>query len=226
VIPGILSGYSPLWISIWGSLAILTTTIYVAHGINYKATIALAGTALSLLLTGLLAVGCISFFRLSGLANEDASTLAILSQGRIDASGLLLGSIIIGGLGVLADVTVGQASSVFELREANVRLSMEELFRRGMNVGRDHAAATVNTLVLAYAGASLPLLIILSTQSEAFSSLLNREFMATEIVRTLVASIGILAAVPITTGLAAMAASGQLLRGRPAQTPIGSESLE
>jgi uncharacterized membrane protein len=210
VIPAILSGGNPLLFSIVGSLVILITTLYLAHGINPKSSVALLGTAAGLLLTGLLAVFFTSFVKLTGLGSEDATTLAVVSGGKIEASGLLLGTIIIGGLGVLTDMAVGQASAVFEISEAGGRFGIGELFRRGMNVGKDHVAAIVNTLVLAYAGASLPLLIILSTQSEPLGNLLNREFMSEEIVRTLVPCIGILAAVPVTTLLAAFAAQREL----------------
>jgi uncharacterized membrane protein len=157
-------------------------------------------------LTALLARATISFGKLSGIASEDAVTLQILSDGAIDPRGLLLAGIIIGALGVLDDVTVSQASAVFELRHANPMLRTMDLFTRAMNIGRDHIASTVNTLMLAYAGASLPLLIILASQPEPFSTLINREFLATEIFRALVGSIGIVAAVPLTTLLASLAA--------------------
>jgi uncharacterized membrane protein len=206
IIPGILSGHSPVVLSIIGSLVILLTTLYLAHGVNRKTTVALVGTAMGLVLTGVLAVLCTGFFKLTGSGSEDASTLVILSNGKIQAEGLLLGSIIIGGLGVLADITIGQSSAVFELSETAEKFDVAGLFRRGMNVGKDHVAAIVNTLVLAYAGASLPLLIILATQSEPLANLLSREFMSEEIVRTLVPCIGILATVPLTTVLAAYSA--------------------
>jgi uncharacterized membrane protein len=207
IIPGILSGHSPVVISVIGALVIMLTTLYLAHGVNRKTTAALVGTVISLSLTAVLATVSIAVARLSGVASEDAATLQILSDGQINAEGLLLGGIVIGALGVLDDVTVAQASAVFELRRANPLLGAWDLYRRGMNVGRDHIASTVNTLVLAYAGAALPLLIILTTQSQPLGDLLNREFMATEIVRTLVGSMGIVAAVPVTTALAALAAT-------------------
>lgn len=206
IVPAILSGADPLVIAISGSLVIMTTTLFVAHGVGWKTVVALAGTAASLLLTALLAGFAIGFARLTGIATDEAATLQILS-GEIDARGLLLGGIIIGALGVLDDVTMAQASSVFELRRANPLLSAAELYRRGMRVGRDHIASTVNTLVLAYAGASLPLLIILASGSEPLGTLINRDIIATEVVRTLVGSIGIVAAVPITTFLAGLAAA-------------------
>lgn len=204
VVPGILSGADPVAVAVSGSLVIMLVTLYLAHGVSRKTTIALAGTAVSLLLTAVISGFAIEFARLSGVSGEDAVTLQILSEGSIDATGLLLSAVIIGSLGVLDDVTVAQTSAVFELRRANRRLGRVDLYHRAMNIGRDHIASTVNTLVLAYAGVSLPLLIVLATQSEPLTVLVNREFLATEIVRTVVGSIGIVAAVPITTALAAV----------------------
>jgi uncharacterized membrane protein len=206
IIPGIVSGADPVLISVIGALAIMSSSLFLAHGVTTKTFVAFAGTALCLALTALLASFVIGFAKLTGLAEEHSITLAIVTNGAINAEGLLLGSIIIGALGVLDDVTVAQSSAVFELRRANATLGTNALFSRGMAIGRDHIASTVNTLFLAYAGAALPLLIILSLQTEPANILLNREFLATEIARTIVGSIGIIAAVPITTGIAAWAA--------------------
>ncbi len=209
IIPGILAGHSPVLISVLGALLIMLPALYLAHGVDRKTTVALAGTAASLLITAALAALSITLFRLTGTADEAVTTLQSLSEGRINPEGLLLAGIIVGALGVLDDVTVAQASTVFELRRANAQLSGVELYRRAMNVGRDHIASTVNTLVLAYAGASLPLLILLASGTEPAGTLISREFLATEIVRTLAGSIGIVAAVPVTTALAAwLAGSG------------------
>ncbi len=206
IIPGILSGADPVLISVIGAMAIMSTSLFLSHGVSAKTFAAFAGTGACLALTALLASFVIGFARLSGLAEEHSITLQIISGGSINAEGLLLGGIIIGALGVLDDVTVSQSSAVFELRRANQTLGLSSLFSRGMTIGRDHIASTVNTLFLAYAGAALPLLIILSLQTEPASVLLNREFLATEIARTIVGSIGIVAAVPITTLIAAWAA--------------------
>jgi uncharacterized membrane protein len=205
IIPGILAGFSPAIIAFFGAVVIMGTTLYLSHGLNRKASVALAGTALALLLTIILAEASIDLAKLTGLVTEEATTLHLLSQGGIDVRGLLLGGIIIGALGVLDDVTVAQASAVYELRAANPALTSAELFRRGMNIGRDHIASTVNTLFLAYTGAALPLLIILAIQDQATGALVSQEVISTEIVRTLVGGIGIASAVPVTTGLAAWA---------------------
>lgn len=206
ILPGILSGADPVLISVVGGIVVVFATLYLAHGVSAKTSMALLGTAIALLLTAVLAHISIGAAKLSGLADEGAATLQLISGGNIDPQGLLLAGIIIGALGVLDDVTVTQSSAVFELRSANPLLGARELYRRGMNVGRDHIASTVNTLVLAYAGAALPLLMLLALQTDSLADTLNREFLATEIVRTLVGSMGIVAAVPITTALAAFVA--------------------
>ena len=223
VVPGILSGHNPVLISVLGAMAIMATTLFLSHGVGRKSAVALAGTAVSLVLTAVLATFAIAAARVTGVASEDAATWQVLSAGGISASGLLLGGIIIGALGVLDDVTVAQASAVFELRRANPLLGAFELYQRAMNVGRDHIAATVNTLVLAYAGASLPLLMLLAIQGESLGIQLNREFVAIEVLRSLVGSIGIVAAVPLTTSLAALVARRTAVDGG---TPLPVEVAE
>lgn len=213
VVPGILSGHSPLAIALVGGIGIMASTLVLAHGADRKSAAALGGTALALILIVVLSQVSIAAAKFTGLANDDAATVFQLLGGTIDAQGLLLAGILIGALGALDDVTMTQSSTVFELRDANSSLGAWNLYARGMRVGRDHIAAIVNTLVLAYAGAALPLLMILASQSEGLGTLLNREFLATEIVRTVVGSIGIVAAVPLTTAFAAfVAGSGRFDR--------------
>ena len=207
IVPGILSGHDPVLIAVTGSAAIIGATLYLTHGADRKTAVALAGTCASLALTALLAAVAIAAARLSGVASEEAATLQLLSAHAIAPTGLLLAGVVIGALGLLDDVTIAQASAVFELRDANPALPARELYRRAMRIGRDHIAATVNTLVLAYAGAALPLLMLLAAQGESLLLQLHREFVAAEIVRTLVGSLGIVAAVPLTTALAAIAAT-------------------
>lgn len=214
IVPGILSGHDPLTIAIAGSLAIMLSTLLLAHGPSARTWIAVGGTAVSLLLTGLLATFAVRAATLSGLASEDAATLSAITEGAIDARGLLLGGIIIGTLGVLDDITTAQSAAVFELRRANRAFGASELYARAMSIGREHIAATANTLVLAYAGASLPLLMILAVQPAPFGILISLESLSTEIVRTLVGSIGLVAAVPITTGLAAVLVGRGLVEAR------------
>ena len=207
IVPAILTGWDPVVATVIGAGVIAFSTLVIAHGPNRKTVAAIGGTALSLALAFALARFGVGFVELTGLADEHAIALTILSEQAIDARGLLLAGIIIGALGVLDDVTATQASTVFELRAANPRLGAGELFARALNVGRDHIASTVNTLVLAYAGASLPLVVLLAAQPEPLGLLISRDLLATEIVRTLVGSMGIVAAVPITTGIAALLAA-------------------
>jgi len=226
IIPAILAGANPLLIAVLGALVVMATTLYLAHGVRWETTVALAGVSISLVLTGLLAAFSIGFAQLTGLATEDSATIQILSAGAIDARGLLLGGIIIGTLGVLDDVATAQAATVFELHRTDLQLASAELFQRGMNVGREHIASTVNTLVLAYAGSSLPLLLILSVQAQPLNVLLNNELVATEIVSTLVGSIGLVASVPVTTALAAYAVGRLRDSSAPPQPPGGQRTLD
>ena len=207
IIPAILTGWDPVTSTVIGAIVIALTTLILAHGANWKTVAAICGTALSLALVFAFASFGVAFTELTGLADEHSIALSILSENTIDARGLLLASIIIGSLGVLDDVTATQASTVFELRRANDHLGPSELFSRALNVGRDHIASTVNTLVLAYVSASLPLVVLLTAQPEPLGLLISRDLFATEIVRTLMGSTGIVAAVPITTAIAAFIVS-------------------
>ena len=203
VLPGILSGEPPLAVATVGALAIMLVTILLTHGAGPKAVAATLGTAASLLLTVALAVVFTGLTNLTGLASEEATILAVNASG-VSLQGLLLAGMVIAALGVLDDVTVSQASTVLALRAANPAQGFGTLFRRALEVGRDHVSATVNTLVLAYVGASLPALLILSSTRLGLGETLNSEVVAKEIVATLVGSIGLIAAVPITTALAVL----------------------
>jgi uncharacterized membrane protein len=209
VLPGILEGRSPLAVTVVGAAAIMLVTLYLAHGFSALTTTAVLGTLVSLALTGVLAVVFVELGRFSGLASEEALMLQV-NAAQINLEGLLLGGIIIGALGVLDDVTVTQASAVWELHAANPGWGFGSLYRSALRIGRDHIASTVNTLVLAYAGSSLPLLLLFSVSNLALTDAVTGEVIAEEIVRTLVGSIGLVASVPITTGLA----SAVLLRDR------------
>ena len=206
VLPSILGGNNAVAVALVGAALIMLATLYLTHGFNERTTTAVLGTFASLLLTGFLAVVFVGLTNITGLADEDARILTIAAE-RIDVRGILLGGIIIGALGVLDDVTVTQVSAVWELRAANVHMTARQLYRSALRIGRDHIASTVNTLVLAYAGASLPLLILLVQSERALSDVLTSETIASEIVQTLVGSIGLVASVPITTALAAAIAA-------------------
>jgi uncharacterized membrane protein len=221
MLPRIVAGDDPVLITIAGSLLIMLVTLYLSHGFNRKTTAALFGTAISLLLTGLLALVSMSLIKLSGGGSDEATILQVSAGGAINMRGLLLGGIIIGALGVLNDVTIGQASAVFELHNVDPSMSWQRLFGHVSNIGRDHIAATVNTLVLAYAGASLPLLILFVIGNDSWDRVLNQEVVAEEVVRTLVGSIGLIASVPITTWLASLIA----VRTRPQAVPAGEEAV-
>jgi uncharacterized membrane protein len=205
VAPAILDGSPPLLVALVGGIAVMLATIFVTHGFSPKSLSAILGTTASVLLLALLAVAWVSLAHITGFASEDATILQG-SGGDISLSGLVVAGMVIGALGVLDDVTVSQASTVMALRHANASMKARELFASAVNVGRDHVAATVNTLVLAYVGAALPVLLIFSFQDTSFSNAINSEIVATEVIGMLVGSIGLIAAVPLTTGLAALLA--------------------
>jgi uncharacterized membrane protein len=214
LVPAILAGRSPVAVAVFGALAIMIITLYLSHGFSAKTTAAVVGTAGALLLTGLLALVFVAAAQITGFASEEAR-LANLQVGGLSLRGLLLAGIIIGGLGVLDDVTMSQASTVFQLHRANPAAGFADLLRGGIAVGRDHIAATVNTLFLAYAGAALPLLILFVVGTDPVGTILTAEIVAVEIVRTLVGSIGLIAAVPLTTALAAAVVIGRVEPDEP-----------
>lgn len=208
LIPLILHGYPPVLVAIVVSFVVFTITLLVTHGLGPLTLAAMAGTSVSLMLTGGVAALFIAAANMTGLADEESNFLQVLLGDRsVSPQGLLLAGMVIGALGVLDDITVSQSSLVFELRRANPALSAWELFAAGVRVGRDHIAATVNTLVLAYAGAALPLFLLFTQLDEPLGWVLNREIIAQEIVQTLVGSLGLIAAVPLTTGFAAALAA-------------------
>src|SRR5918992_2726126 len=224
VLPSILDGRSPLMVSVVGASALAFLALYLAHGFDPKTTVALLGTLASLILTAILASVFVEAAQISGLASEEATIIRI-GAAQIDLSGLILGGVVIGALGAIDDMTVTQASAVWELRTANPLMSGADLVRSGLRIGRDHVAATVNTLFLAYAGASMPLLILFILSQQSLVTVANGEVVATEIVRTLVGSIGLVASVPITTWLAAHIAPVPSPRTpTAAATPAAGES--
>jgi uncharacterized membrane protein len=212
VIPRIIAGSSPLLISLLGAIVILALVIYIHWGFKMKAHIATVSIFISLLLTGLISIIFTNLTKLSGLADDNVLYLVGQSGVNIQFEGLLLAGIIIGTLGVLDDVVISQVSIVEQLKEVNPKIPMWEAFRRGMKIGVDHLSSMTNTLFLAYAGASLPLLLLFHLRQEPFmkiSQILNNQMIATEIVRTLVGSIGLILAVPIATFFAAYYLKGK-----------------
>ncbi|MFE6152767.1 YibE/F family protein [Streptomyces sp. NPDC057889] len=206
ILPAVLQGSNPLVVAVVGASAIMLIALYMCHGPTARTSVAVLGTLVSLLLIGLLGSLFIGWAALTG--NTDDSTGLIHGlYPSIDMSGLLLAGVIIGSLGVLDDVTVTQTSAVWELHQADPTMGRRGLYRAGIRIGRDHIASVVNTLVLAYAGAALPLLLLFSIAQSSVGTVANSELVAEEIVRTLVGSIGLVASVPVTTALAALVVS-------------------
>jgi uncharacterized membrane protein len=201
VLPAILDGRSPVLVAVVGSAAIAYVTMYLAHGFGRMTTIALVGMTAALVLTAVLSAIVVDLARFTGFVTEETSLLTFFEG--IDVTGLLLAGIVLGAAGALDDVTITQAATVWELKAADPSLGHVGLFRRALRVGRDHIASIVNTLLLAYAGASLPLLVLFVLARQSLGTIANSEVVAVEIVRTLVGSIGLVAAVPLTTWLAA-----------------------
>jgi uncharacterized membrane protein len=224
IVPHILAGEDPLWVSITGSIILLGVTLYLTYGWNLKTHAAVVSMILVLLITGTLAALFVSFTRLTGSGDENALFLLQMLNAQINLRGLLLGGMIIGALGVLDDLVTTQASAVFELHHANESFGFQQLFRAAMRIGQDHVAATVNTLVLAYAGAALPMLLMFSLGRGNYGFLVNFEFIAEEIVRTLVGSLGLVTAVPLTTAIAILFAlrADSLEKWRQVLGPEGS----
>ncbi|WP_353479681.1 YibE/F family protein [Streptomyces sp. ALI-76-A] len=206
VLPAILQGSNPLVVAVVGSSAIMLIALYLCHGLSARTSVAVLGTLISLLLIGVLGSLFIDWAALTGNTDDNTGLIHGLYP-TIDMSGLLLAGVIIGSLGVLDDVTVTQTSAVWELHEANPSMGWRGLYRAGIRIGRDHIASVVNTLVLAYAGAALPLLLLFSIAQSSVGTVANSELVAAEIVRTLVGSIGLVASVPVTTALAALVVS-------------------
>ncbi len=206
IIPQIIQGRDPVLVSVTGAFFLLAVSLYLVYGWSLKTHSAVLGTLLSLVLTALLANYFVNLTRLTGFGSEEALFLMQQSTIEINMQGLVLGGMLIGALGVLDDLVITQSSVVFELFMLNPNLSVRDLYRRAMRVGQDHVAATVNTLVLAYAGAALPMFLLFYLSGEQLQNLINLEYVAEEIVRTMVGSLGLIAAVPLTTILASLIA--------------------
>lgn len=202
ILPMIVKGYDAVLVAIVGSALIIPVTFSLSHGYKKKTLIAISGTLLTLIITGILAAIFVELTHLTGFASEEASFLQFELGDRVNMKGILLAGMIIASLGVLDDITISQASVVRELKSANKKLSSAQIFKKAMKVGTDHISSLVNTLVLVYTGASLPLLLLFINDPTPFYHVINYEIIADEIVRTLVGSIGLVLAVPITTFLA------------------------
>lgn len=202
LIPTILAGWHPLLACILVASGILFAAIFFTHGFNRESVVSYVGTMLAVLITSILATIAVSVTKLSGFSEEASVYLNFNTGGSLDFSGLLLGAIIIGVLGVLDDIAVTQSAVVTELFDSNKNISRLEVYKRAMRVGKEHVGALVNTLVLAYTGTALPLLLLFKIYSYDFNTVINMEIFATEIIRTIIGSIGLVLTVPIVTLLA------------------------
>ncbi|GAA1017381.1 membrane protein [Acrocarpospora pleiomorpha] len=212
VIPAILAGQPPLLVAIAGSAAIMLAVLYLTHGFTVTTSVAIVGTLCSLSLTGGLSYAAIGIARLSGITDD--SSLFLDMSYRINTQGLLMASILIGALGVLDDVTVTQSVTVAELARVNPGFGFRELYRAATRIGRAHIASVINTIILAYAGASLPLLLLISVGREPLGEVLTNPVLAQEIVRSVVGTLGLISAVPLTTALAVLAHRPRAIGGR------------
>jgi uncharacterized membrane protein len=202
VLPGLLSEESPTLVSLVGSSAIMFVVLYLAHGFSARTTTALIGTLFGLALVAVMGSVAVSVARLTGLTSEETNQLLSFDP-TLHFSGLVMAGIVVAGLGVLNDVTITQASAIWQLREVSPELTWRELFSRGMAVGRDHIASTVYTIVFAYAGAALPLLLLFELYARPVLVSLVSSAVAEEVVRTLVGAIALVLAVPLTTAVGA-----------------------
>jgi uncharacterized membrane protein len=206
LLPALREGAPAVPVALVASAAILYVVIYLAHGINLRTSAALLGTLSSMLLAAGLSWAAIKLAHLTGLSEEQNSQVAAY-LGHVSITGLLLAGFIIGSLGVLNDVTVTQASTVFELASLGGATSRRAIFLGAMRVGRDHIASTVYTLVLAYAGSSLPLLLLFSVANRSLLDVLTSESVAIELARSAVGGIALALSVPLTTAIAAVLAT-------------------
>jgi len=215
IIPLILRSYNPVTVSVFGSVLILAAIIYFTWGWTKKAHVAMFSIIISLIITGLASWFFTTLTKLTGTASEDIMSLLSIGNFVVDFKGLLLAGIILGTVGVLDDVIISQISSVEQLKQANPELGSLELIKRTSKIGIDHLSSMTNTLFLAYAGAALPLLLLFYVKQEpflSFSQIINNEMIATEIVRTLVGSICLTLAVPISTISAAYLLKGERVK--------------
>lgn len=199
LLPGVLAGYSPVLLSVGISSFIVVVGSYITHGFNRTTTAAVLGMIAAICVTGALAYWSVHATQLTGYTSDEVTYLHFNTEGSIDFLGVLLGGIMIGLLGILYDAAIGQAVAVEELKSAGAHLSRREIYRRATRIGREHIGALVNTLAIAYVGASLPLLLLLHFTNLSLGATINQEIFASEIVRTAIGGIGLVLAVPLTT---------------------------
>nr|WP_246214441.1 YibE/F family protein [Modestobacter muralis] len=218
MLPGLLAGGSPIWVSLVGSSTIMFVVLYLAHGFSARTTTALLGTLFGLALSAVLGAAAVAAARLTGFSSEEAVQLLQFDP-TLDFSGLVLAALVVAGLGILNDVTITQASAVWQLHEASPQAGWLQLFRRGMAIGRDHIASTVYTIVFAYAGASLPLLMLFELYQRPFWTTLTGSEVGEQVIGTLVAGVALVLAVPVTTLIGALVATAASA-ATPAEEPV------
>ena len=220
VLPALLTGESAIPVAVAGSTAIMFVVLFTTHGLSMRTATALVGTLAGVAVSAVVGAWAVGSAHLTGVANEGSTILQSFAGG-LDFQGLLVAAIIIAGLGVLNDVTITQASAVWELRAASPDLSRRDAYRSGMRIGRDHIASTIYTIVFAYTGTALTVLLVISLYDRPFLSLIGTEEIAEEVVRALASSIGLVLAVPLTTVIAALTigAPGQVPNGRRRRMP-------
>ncbi len=218
LIPGIYNGLNAIFVSIGVASLIIIVGSYITHGVNRTTSSAVVGMILTVLLTGFTSYFIVLLAKLSGYTSDESVFLHLNSGGSIDMVGLLFGGIVIGLLGVLYDSAIGQAVAVEELFRAGKHMSRQEVYTRAIRMGREHIGALVNTLAIAYVGAALPLFLLLYTSTTGFLFIINSELIATEIIRILVGSIGLVLAVPITTLVASYMLYGKVIENDSTST--------
>lgn len=216
VLPGIIAGFNPMLVSLLGVGTILLMAIYFVHGISWSTTAALLGTYAAVFVTMGIGLLFVDLARLTGFGSHEAVYITLVAE-HVSLKGLILAGLLIGALGALTDITIVQASVVRELAHVNPNFTLRELYVRAMNVGLDHIGSLVNTLVLAYTGAALPLLVLLHIEATGLLRALNFEPVAAEIVHTVVGSIGLILAVPLTTLIAAFLFQGNRFPVKPGE---------
>jgi uncharacterized membrane protein len=209
LLPRLIAGQNPVLICVIGALLATAPSLYLTYGWKQKTHSALLGIMLSLVVTSFIAAVSVDWSRLTGFSSDESTFLLATIKKPIDMRALVLGGIIVGALGVLDDVCVSQASATFELKQANPSLGWRKLFQHGMIIGKDHIASMVNTLMMAYVGAAMPLFLLLILANVPLYQTINRELLAEEIVRTLAGSLGLILAVPITSAIASLVAQKQ-----------------
>jgi uncharacterized membrane protein len=224
ILPALVAGRNPMWVGLTGSAAIIFVVLYLAHGPSLRTTTALLGTFAGLGLTALVGAVAVDAAHLTGITSDDNSLLAQMA-GQIDPRGLLTCGIILAGLGVLNDVTITQASAVWELREAAPGMTPRRLYGTAMRIGRDHIASTIYTIVFAYAGVALPVLLLIDLYGQPLGSVLTSPDIAEELVRTMGSAIALVLSVPLTTALAVAVATADGRGTRHRRTGQHSEAV-